>query len=83
MRRVIEELPEYTTVICDNPIELLKAIGRQVHVPDRAVYPTLTIIEAMAGLLSVCQGENESLLSYLERYKSEKNVMQVLVGKIF
>ena len=83
MRRVLEELPEFTTVIRDNPIELLKAIERQVHVPDRAVYPTLTIIEAMTSLLSVRQGEKESLLSYLERYKSEKNVMEVLVGKNF
>ena len=83
MKRVIEELPDYTSIIQDNPIELLKAIERQVHVPDRAVYPTLTVIEAMAGLLSVRQGEKESLLSYLERYKSEKNVMEVLVGKSF
>ena len=80
---MIKELPDYESKIQDDPIELLKAIENQVHVPDRAVYPTLTIIEAMISLLSIRQGEKEGLLSYLERYKSEKNVVEGLVGKGF
>ena len=51
-----------------------------MHVPRKAVYPTLVLIETLASLLNLRQGENDTLLTYLEKFKSEKNVVVSLFG---
>ena len=51
-----------------------------MHVPIRAAYPTLTLIEAITGLFNLKQEETESILGYLERFKSEINVVSSLFG---
>ena len=52
-----------------------------MHTPERAKYPQLTLIEVLNNFLKLKQGENESLLDYYSRFKSEKNVVENLVGK--
>ena len=69
LKRIIKEMPNFDTAILDDPLELLKPIEQYVHVPSRAVYPTLALIESLGRLLSVKQGDKEGLTSYLERFK--------------
>ena len=73
-RRIIKEMSQFDGTILDDPLALLKAVEHQVHVPSRAVYPTLTLIESLTRLLNIKQGDKEGLTSYMERFKSERNV---------
>ena len=52
-----------------------------MHTPEKAKYPFITLIEVFASLLNYKQGENEDLVSYLSRFKSEKDVVENLFGK--
>ena len=52
-----------------------------MHTPEYAKYPQLTHIEMLCNFLKLKQGENESLLDYYSRFKSEKNVVKNLIGK--
>ena len=54
-----------------------------VHTPEKAKYPFLMLIEVFASLLNFRQGESEDLISYLSRFKSEKDVAENLYGKEF
>ena len=67
--------------IKNNPLELLENIRKLMHTPERAKYPQLTHIEMLCNFLKLKQGENESLLDYYSRFKSEKNVVENLIGK--
>ena len=80
LKRIIKEMSDYETVILDDPLKLLETIEQQVHVPSRAVYPTLTLIKSLNRLLAVKQGDKEGLTSYMERFKSKKNVFTNLFG---
>ena len=51
-----------------------------MHVPMQEFYPVLTLIQSLASMTRVRQGETESFLNYLERFKLERNVMRSLFG---
>lgn len=51
-----------------------------MHTPERAKYPQLTLIEVLSNFLILKQGENESLLDYYSTFKSEKNIVENLIG---
>ena len=74
------EVLDYNTRILDNPLELLKEIKRLVHVPRKADYPTIALIETLNNIMTIRQGDKEGLVSYLERFKSEVNVVISLFG---
>ena len=78
-----KEQSDYESAVMNEPLVLLQRIKLLVHTPERAKYPLLTLIEAMASLLNFRQGDNEDLLSYLSRYKSEHDVMLTLFGESF
>ena len=75
MQIAVKELPEYESWIRDNPVELLKEVEKLSHVPRKAQYPVLALLEALSGMLSLKQGKTESLMHYLEKFKSERNVI--------
>ena len=52
-----------------------------MHTSMKAKYLPLTLIEVLYSFLNLKQGENEVLLDYLGRFKSERNVMLNLFGK--
>ena len=81
MKRVIKEQANFENVIRDNPLELLQEVEKQMHVPMRATYPMLILIETIGSLLGIKKGRKESLVNYLERFKSERNVMLTLFGR--
>ena len=51
MQNIIRELPMFGTQIRDNPLELLYIVEKLAHVPMKAVYPTLAIIETLNSLI--------------------------------
>ena len=48
----LKELPNYETAVLNDPLQLLVEIERLMHVPQKAVYPTLALIETLSNLLS-------------------------------
>ena len=81
MQVAVRELIDYETRTIDNPLELLTDVEKLMHVPRKAVYPTLALLETISSLLTLRQQEKEGLMSYLERFKSERNVVLGLFGK--
>ena len=54
-----------------------------MHMPERAKYPSLTTVEVLHNFLKCKQGEKESLIDYLSRFKSERDIVFRNVGKKF
>ena len=63
MQIVLKELNNYETEVLDNPLKLLEEIEKLMHVPRKAVYPVLALIETLTNLMSLRQGEHDSLLT--------------------
>jgi len=49
----------------------------------RALYPQLGLIETLARLLNIRQDEKEDILTYMERFKGERQVLKSLIGSDF
>lgn len=79
----LKEQSDFETAVMNEPLVLLERIKLLVHTPEKAKYPLLTLIEAMASILNFRQGKNEDLLSYLSRYKLERDVLLTLFGDSF
>jgi hypothetical protein len=80
MQHRIEEHPEFETVICDDPIELLNKIKVLMHDPVRAKYPFASLTEAISRMLNLKQSEDEGLLDYVKRFKESRDIMKSHVG---
>ena len=79
----LKESSDFDTAILNEPLVLLERIRLLVHTPEKAKYPMLTLIEVMASLVNFRQNENEDLIGYLSRFKSEKDVVLTLYGRDF
>ena len=77
----LEEMSDFSTSVKNNPLELLARIETLMHVPQKAKYPPLTLVEVLNSFIRLKQGENETLLEYLSRFKSEAEVINRLFGK--
>ena len=51
-----------------------------MHTPEKATYPTLTLIEVLLSFLKIKHGENEDLYDYLSRFKTEREIVMRLAG---
>ena len=80
MQNRIEEHPDFTTKLQDDPIELLKAIKVLMHDPIRAKYPYASLTEAVARIVNIKQMENEDLLDYVKRFKQARDITKSHVG---
>ena len=69
----IKEMPDFESVVNNEPLILLSRIENLMH------NPFLTLIEVLFSLLNVKQGDNEDLLDYLSRFRSEKDVVMRLL----
>ena len=76
----LEKMPNFRTIIRNDPLELLQHIKTLMHVPQRAKYPPLTLVEVLARYTKVRQGKNESLIDYLSRFRSETEVVTRMFG---
>lgn len=81
MQILLKELPDFESKIKGDPLELLKQVKVLMHTPIRARYPFLTLTKNIASLLNTRQGEGETLLEYLDRFKQVKNVVRDQLGK--
>ena len=81
MQLRLEELPNYTTVIDDDPIALLTAIQSLLHDPVRAQNPTVSRYEALKRLVGIQQYEGEQLLDYSKRFKQTRDIMHAHLGE--
>ena len=81
MQVAVRELVDYKTRTLDNLLELLIDVEKLMQVPQKALYPTLALLETISSLLTLQQQEKEGLMSYLERFKSKRNVVLSLFGK--
>ena len=81
MQVAIEEISDFQTRIENDHLELLGQIETLMHVPQRAKYPPLTLVEVLYEFMRVKQGDKESLIDYLNRFKSEVEVVKRLFGK--
>ena len=62
---------------------LLERIEQLMHTPEKAKYPSLTTVEILCNFLRCKQGDKESLLDYLSRFKSKRDVLYRILGKKF
>ena len=79
VQHYIKEIPDYITRIKDDPLELLVEVETMVYVPQKAKYPPLTLVEVLSSFLKVKQGENESLMDYINRFKSKTDIVTRLL----
>jgi hypothetical protein len=77
----IEEHPDFTTKIRNDPVELLEAIKTLTHDPVRAHYPFASMHDALTSLVNLKQIENESTLDYAKRAKQQSDVVISYCGK--
>lgn len=76
-------MPDFDTKVNKEPLVLLDRIEQLMHTPKRAKYPLLTILEILCNFLKCKQGEKKSLVDYMSRFKSERDVNFRIMGKIF
>ena len=79
----LKEMSDFGNVIDKNPLVLLERIETLMHTPERTKYPSLTTVEILANFLKCKQGEKESLIDYLSRFKSKRDIVFRIVGKKF
>ena len=77
----LEEIPNFRTNIGNDPLELLQHIETLMNVLQRVKHPALTLIKVLARYTKIRQGENESLIDYLSRFKSETEVVTRMFRK--
>ena len=81
MQHRIEQWADYDTRIKDNPIELLKTIQEAMSTSVRAQYPFKTATDTMKRALLIKQWDNEDLLSYVKRFKQQRDILKSHIGK--
>ncbi len=80
MQSRIEEHPEFTSKIEDDPIAVLEAIQTLMHDPVRAQYPMTSMTDALCRLVNVKQADSEDLLDYVKRFKQLRDVAKNQLG---
>ena len=80
MQSRLQQLPNFTTEIRGDPIELLKTIQILMHDPVRGRYPYATVCDVWRTLFFTKQGENENILDYSKRFKQSRDVVKTYMG---
>ena len=80
MQQRIEEHPDFTSKIEDDPIALLEAIKVLMHTTVRAQYPYITLLQAEQRFYALKQLEGEDLSVYLKRFKQARDVYKSIAG---
>lgn len=66
MQVPIKELPNYDSEIQNKLLKLLEEVKGLMNTPMRAKYPFMSLTENLANLVNFKQGDNETLVDYLE-----------------
>jgi hypothetical protein len=84
MQSRIEEHPDFTSKIEDDPIALLEAIKVLMHDPVRAQYGFIYIMtDALGRFYHTRQAQEEVLSDYYKRFKQEHDVLKSTLGTEF
>ena len=83
LQNAIKEMPDYESAVNGEPLVLLERVEQLMHTPERAKYPSLTTVEILLNFLKCRQGDKESLVDYLSRFKSERDVVYRILGTGF
>ena len=81
MQQRVEEHPEYSSKIDDNPIKLLEAVQQLMHDPSRKQFPFATVNRMYWRVLGCKQQEDEDLTDYTKRFINEMNAFESTIGK--
>ena len=81
IQTALKEMSTFETKIRNDPLFLLDMIEILIHTPEKEKYPSLTLVEALCSFLKVRQGENEELVEYLSRFKTERDITFRLLGR--
>ena len=79
----LKEMPDFDTTINKEPLVLLERVEQLMHKSEQAKYPSLTTVEILSNFSKCKQGDKESLVDYLSRFKSERDVVYRIMGKKF
>ena len=79
----LQEMPDFDSAIKRELLVLLECIEQLMNTLEKAKYPALTTVEILSNFLRCKQGKKESLLDYLSRFKSERDVVYRILGKKF
>lgn len=80
MQARVEAHPDFNKTIKNDPIALLEAIKVLMHDTQRAQYPEISMTEALIRCVTIKQGDNETLLDYVKRFKQQQYVMKSFLG---
>ena len=64
MQIAVRELVDYETRTINNPLGLLIDVEKLMHVPRKAMYPRLALLETISSLLTLRQQKKEGLMSW-------------------
>ena len=64
-------MSDFDTQIVNQAINVLARVEHLVHTHMKVKYPALILVEVLISFLQIRQADNESLLDYLSRFKSE------------
>ena len=81
MQVAIEKIEDFDVRIENDPLEFLKEVETLMHIPHRAKYPPLTLVEVLYEFTRIKQAEKEPPIDYLNWFKGEVNVIKRLFGK--
>ena len=80
----LKEMPDFDTAINKDPLVLLEEIEELMHTPERAKYLSLTTVEVLLNFLKCKQGDKESLIDYLSRFKSERDIVfRIMISTLY
>jgi hypothetical protein len=79
----IEAEADFDRTIKDNLVELFKRIRDLSHETDEIRYPFLAVIETISRMLNLRQREDEDLIAYTTRFKTQRDIMREQIGTEF
>lgn len=80
LQKRIEQLPDYSTRIHNNPIALLIEIKSQINENTATEHPAMSMVKALKRLLNVQQEWDMSVADYLKDYKAKRDVLEAQAG---
>ena len=80
LQKRIEQLPDYSTRIHNNPIALLIEIKSQINENTATEHPAMSMVKALKRLLNAQQEWDMSVADYLKDYKAKRDVLEAQAG---
>ncbi|MGA0888342.1 MAG: Ty1/Copia family ribonuclease HI [bacterium] len=83
MRDRLESLPNFSTEVDKKPLKLLEEIKKIMMTPQTAIYPAMSILSTMRGLINLRQRQDEDMKTYYERFRQQMGLWEQMIGSSF